>query len=204
MKQDENVLNFQQIKILSLHDTCVASWKLDLEARTLEMILSMAYACSKEYGGQGTLSIKSFNTVDVVRWPDDKAGIPVEDPKQFPLPEILNEEFSETSYEISAFGQHDWLTWKFTWATAPNAAYERRRFQELDAVHVYLNPGDARSFVGTDSAKRPPRNGDRGTIVCQTASDTFEVECVNKEGLTLWLAQFSSEETVLRTIGPRS
>lgn len=71
MKQENEsslvALDFYQIKTLSLHDARVVSWKLDLEDRALEIVLSMAYFCSKEYARQGILSIKNFDRVDVIR-----------------------------------------------------------------------------------------------------------------------------------------
>jgi hypothetical protein len=121
------MLNFNQMKNLSLHDAKVISWKLDVESRILEVVLHMAYSCSKEYGKQGMLLIKDFQSLTVVRWPDDKRCVPVEDPKLYPLVEIINEEFSEKSYELSAMGETDWLIWKFTWETIPDVTFTSRR-----------------------------------------------------------------------------
>lgn len=45
-------------------------------------------------------------------------------------------------------------------------------------------------ITGTAEIARPPQVGDVGTIVHVYSDTTVSVECVEGEGLTLWLADF--------------
>ncbi|MBK6696896.1 MAG: hypothetical protein IPG50_32640 [Myxococcales bacterium] len=45
---------------------------------------------------------------------------------------------------------------------------------------------------------RQPRVGDLGTIVNVLGENAFTVECVDEGGLTLWLADFLTEELEAR------
>ena len=51
-----------------------------------------------------------------------------------------------------------------------------------------------RSFDGTAGVMREPRIGDIGTIVHEYDRKAFIVECVDADGLTVWLADFTSDE----------
>ena len=62
--------------------------------------------------------------------------------------------------------------------------------REYDTVEI-LRTGP-REFDGL----RPPKAGDRGTIVANTPGG-FAVECVRDDGQTVWLADFSPAELVL-------
>lgn len=72
-------------------------------------------------------------------------------------------------------------------------------FHELDVVKV-VNLLDAhRHFDGSKSDMRSPCVGDIGTVVFihsdnHGVPNGYIVECVNDEGLTIWLADFSAEE----------
>ena len=56
-----------------------------------------------------------------------------------------------------------------------------------------LNP--TRAFDGTPSVKREPRIGDVGTIVYGNQGlNLWSAEMVDADGMTVWLADFSSEE----------
>jgi len=64
---------------------------------------------------------------------------------------------------------------------------------ELSIVRVVkLNTSDRR-FDGTEEVKRPPRVGDIGTVVHKVGGLNI-VESVDRDGLTIWLADFTSDE----------
>ena len=68
-------------------------------------------------------------------------------------------------------------------------------------VKTLLSPD--RHVHGTESEKRQPKTGDVGTIVHVNApGQAYIVESVNPDGLTVWLADFVSEE--LELISPLS
>jgi hypothetical protein len=72
------------------------------------------------------------------------------------------------------------------------------RFDELDIVRVRQLLQPERHFDGTDGCKRPPRVGDRGTVVFVQAepggSPCYTVEMVDAEGYTVWPADFKADE----------
>jgi hypothetical protein len=51
-----------------------------------------------------------------------------------------------------------------------------------------------RPFQGTPGVCRAPQVGDTGTIVYDYDVTSFAVECINTDGMTVWLADFSAEE----------
>ena len=63
-----------------------------------------------------------------------------------------------------------------------------------DVVRVVRLNEPKRHFDGTEGVCRPPQIGDTGAIVYDDGSDSFQVECVNAEGLTVWLAEFHLSE----------
>jgi hypothetical protein len=52
----------------------------------------------------------------------------------------------------------------------------------------------SREFTGTEGVRRPPRIGDEGTIVLVYDPQTFAVEMIDENGMTVWLADFKAEE----------
>ena len=71
-------------------------------------------------------------------------------------------------------------------------------FQFPDTVRVVRLLSPTRSFSATESAARPPRVGDTGTVVATLpAGEGFEVESVDENGATRWLATFTAEELEL-------
>jgi len=54
---------------------------------------------------------------------------------------------------------------------------------------------------GSPQASRAPRIGDHGTIVfiMSDPDEMYSVECVNPEGLTVWLADFHATELRMLT-----
>jgi hypothetical protein len=74
------------------------------------------------------------------------------------------------------------------------------KFKEHPIVRVTKLLSDQRAYTGTESVKRAPRVGDQGTIVhAFNKSGPYVVECVNSDGLTLWLADFAQEELEIIT-----
>jgi hypothetical protein len=73
--------------------------------------------------------------------------------------------------------------------------------EELDMVRVVAIHRESREHEGTESVKRQPRVGDVGAVVHVYSSaagkSLFAVEAVNKEGLTLWVADFQGTELKL-------
>jgi predicted extracellular nuclease len=71
-------------------------------------------------------------------------------------------------------------------------------FHELDQVQVVRLHHAARKVGGTERVRRQPRVGDRGTVVAllQRGSDApgYYVECVDDDGLTVWLTEFDRDE----------
>jgi len=71
-------------------------------------------------------------------------------------------------------------------------------FRELDVVEVIKLLKSDRTYTGTEGVCRPPKVGDTGTIVFVHNSEEpnvmFSIECVYKNGATLWLADFFPEE----------
>jgi hypothetical protein len=69
---------------------------------------------------------------------------------------------------------------------------------ELDVVEVIKLLRTDRPYTGTQAVCRPPRVGDTGTIVSvwnpETSDILYSVECVDKNGATVWLADFFAEE----------
>jgi hypothetical protein len=72
---------------------------------------------------------------------------------------------------------------------------------ELDTVRVVRLNTDDRHFTGSPGVLRSPRIGDTGAIVHAydptDISAPFIVECVASDGLTVWLADFSTDELEL-------
>ena len=65
--------------------------------------------------------------------------------------------------------------------------------REYSIVRVIkLNKSD-RNFDGTGGVKRPPQIGDTGTVV-HMADGGCIVECTDRDGMTVWLADFLNEE----------
>jgi hypothetical protein len=59
-----------------------------------------------------------------------------------------------------------------------------------------------RHFQGTPGVWRAPEAGDTGTVVFAYDVTSFAVECVNTDGMTVWLADFFAEE--LEFLGERN
>jgi tetratricopeptide (TPR) repeat protein len=71
-------------------------------------------------------------------------------------------------------------------------------FLELDVVEIIKLLRPDRPYTGTEGVCRPPKVGDTGTVVFvqnpEGPNTLFSVECVDKNGATVWLADFSPEE----------
>ena len=68
------------------------------------------------------------------------------------------------------------------------------RLTEYDIVEVVTLIRPFREFGGTDVVKRAPEVGDKGTIVFVYDDDNYAVESVCDDGMTIWLAEFCSNE----------
>jgi hypothetical protein len=74
---------------------------------------------------------------------------------------------------------------------------------ELDVVRILSLRVPDRPFEGSPGWARDPRVGDLGTIVhvastCDEDSlNAYLVECVDKSGMTVWLAEFTEAELEL-------
>jgi hypothetical protein len=84
-----------------------------------------------------------------------------------------------------ALGVRDWLQ---------RCTMRGVRFRELDVVCVCRLLAPSRTIDGTLDVRRQPRVGDIGAIVHALSEDEFIVECVDADGLTVWLADFASSE----------
>jgi len=73
-----------------------------------------------------------------------------------------------------------------------------RIFKELDQVQVVRLRHATREVDGTQRVRRQPRVGDLGTVVAvlQRGSEApgYHVECVDDDGLTVWLTEFDRDE----------
>lgn len=69
-----------------------------------------------------------------------------------------------------------------------------------DIVEIARMNKTDRRFNGTESVKRPPAIGDRGTIVDihenQDGSQFYTVESVDDKGNTIWFADFAFNELI--------
>ncbi len=75
-------------------------------------------------------------------------------------------------------------------------------FNEYDVVRVVQLDRPNRHHDGTTGVKRPPQIGDLGTIVhiapgSPGKNSWYVVECVDKNGLTVWLSDFIEDELEL-------
>jgi hypothetical protein len=72
-------------------------------------------------------------------------------------------------------------------------------FHEYDVVRVTKLIQPDRDYIGTESVKRAPRVGDKGTIVHipPETNSWCIVECVNNDGLTIWQTDFNGDELEL-------
>jgi len=70
--------------------------------------------------------------------------------------------------------------------------------KELDQVRVVRLAASDRLVDGTERVRRQPRVGDIGVVVSLLggASDPprYYVECVDNDGLTVWLTDFDESE----------
>ncbi|MBQ0936379.1 hypothetical protein [Ideonella paludis] len=70
--------------------------------------------------------------------------------------------------------------------------------EELDVVRVVALHQVARIYGGTATVERVPQVGDVGTVVHvyqpTSTERRFEVEAVDKDGFTLWIADFDAME----------
>ena len=67
-------------------------------------------------------------------------------------------------------------------------------FKEYDVVRVVKLRNPDRHFDGTIGVRRSPRVGDIGTICHVHTPGDVLVEMVNNDGMTVWLADFETEE----------
>jgi len=72
-------------------------------------------------------------------------------------------------------------------------------FHEYDVVRVTQLIQRNRHYDGNEGIKRPPRVGDQGTIVhIPPGTDSWcIVECIDSDGATIWLADFTTDELEL-------
>jgi len=74
-------------------------------------------------------------------------------------------------------------------------------FNELDQVRVVRLNHPTREVTGTERVRRQPAVGDLGTVVALLKHGSnppgYYVECVDADGLTLWLAGFDRDELAL-------
>jgi hypothetical protein len=75
-------------------------------------------------------------------------------------------------------------------------------FREYDVVRVKKLNQPNRHYDGTASVRRPPRIGDDGTIVyipqeMQGLNSWCIVQCLDNDGLTIWVADFTTDELEL-------
>jgi hypothetical protein len=69
---------------------------------------------------------------------------------------------------------------------------------EYSVVRVVRLSSLDRPYDGTDKVRREPRVGDIGTIAhVYSPKKAFIVECIDSEGLTLWVPDFVVEELEL-------
>jgi hypothetical protein len=73
--------------------------------------------------------------------------------------------------------------------------------EALDVVRVVALQREGREYEGTESVKRQPRVGDIGAVVhaypAASGKALFEVEAVDRNGLTVWVAAFEAAELKL-------
>lgn len=67
-------------------------------------------------------------------------------------------------------------------------------FQEYEKVRIKRLEQPQRYIDGSANIKRQPQIGDVDTIVFMLDNSNCIVECVNKDGFTVWLADFNIAE----------
>jgi hypothetical protein len=67
---------------------------------------------------------------------------------------------------------------------------EMKTLAEHNLVRVIWLENEPRRFIGSPGVARPPRLGDIGAIVNTYSATTFAVECIDAQGMTVWLADF--------------
>lgn len=72
-------------------------------------------------------------------------------------------------------------------------------FHEYDVVRITRMLQPDRHYTGHEGIKRPPQVGDEGTIVHipSEANSWCIVECVARDGSSIWLADFMTDELEL-------
>jgi hypothetical protein len=70
-------------------------------------------------------------------------------------------------------------------------------FREYDVVRVARLRTETRYISGTPGGMRQPIVGDLGTIVMVYDGSHLAVESVDSKGMTVWLADFTSDELEL-------
>jgi hypothetical protein len=70
------------------------------------------------------------------------------------------------------------------------------KFREFGVVRVVKLIAADRHFDGSESVMRAPEVGDKGVIVYLHDENAAAciVECVDRDGMTVWLADFDFEE----------
>ncbi len=63
-----------------------------------------------------------------------------------------------------------------------------------DIVRIVRLEKSNRPYDGTAGVSRPPQIGDLGTVVFEDGGDLFQVEYVDDNGMTIWLADFDKSE----------
>ncbi len=74
-------------------------------------------------------------------------------------------------------------------------------FNEDDTVVVRALLTPMRQVDGSDAVKRQPRVGDQGSVVHVLGPDAYVVESVDATGMTLWLADFHTDELAAEPAG---
>lgn len=94
---------------------------------------------------------------------------------------------------IAAPGETDPAEYVLEWPHSSEPPY-----RELSTVKVVKLLVESREYQGTEGLARAPQVGDTGAIVHrhqpQTGVQAYDVECVGRQGETLWLATFQHDE----------
>ena len=69
--------------------------------------------------------------------------------------------------------------------------------QEYDVVRIVKLINPSRNITGMKSVSRPPKIGDVATVCHYYPESPFIVEMVDQDGMTIWLADFVTEELEL-------
>jgi len=120
-------LEFQDIKKLSLHDSLITSWELDIETSRMSISIEASLSASDEFGQSGQLFIENFKEIVIKKIiKNGNDDIILKDLSNCSLELIMTEEFADKSYEVWIMGaKNKYYKLKFLWLSIPTISFKK-------------------------------------------------------------------------------